>query len=303
MDAIRTKQLCKAYKAKNAVDHIDLVVPEGAVYGIIGRNGSGKTTTQKMVCGLAYPTSGEIKLFGQPVDDPEVRSKIGTLIEAPGVYPGKSALENVVLQGYNIGVSNPKQEAMKNLEIVGLEQNMKKKAKSLSLGMRQRLGIAIAMMGSSSLLVLDEPSNGLDPEGIIELRTIITRLNQEAGITIFMSSHILGELSKIATHYGVINDGKLIKQVSAKELTSKGGNYLCVRVHESEKALELLKKSFDLNDYETAASGELRLYGIDDTGAVNQLLSRNNFNVQEIYRHEQGLEEYFLNLMGAEKVA
>lgn len=303
MDVIRTTQLCKAYGGKNAVDHVDLVVPEGAIYGFIGRNGSGKSTTQKMVCGLATPTSGEIHLFDKPLDDPEARRKVGTLIETPGVYPGMSAIENLILQGYSVGVKDPKAEALRSLDMVGLNQFAKKKAKHLSLGMKQRLGIAIAMLGDPKLLVLDEPINGLDPEGIIDLRNVIARLNTEFGITIFISSHILGELSKIATHYGIIKDGKLIQQISSDELANRRRDYLHIKVPNSEKAIVLLREHLQPEEFEICADNEIHLYGVTDTGAVNQILSNNGLNAQEIFLHEQDLEEYFLNLMGGDRVA
>lgn len=244
MDVIRTTQLCKAYGNKNAVDHIDLVVPEGAIYGFIG-----------------------------------------------------------ILQGYSVGVADPKSEALKSLEMVSLSKFAQKKAKHLSLGMKQRLGIAIAMLGSPKLLVLDEPINGLDPEGIIDLRNVIERLNQEFGITIFISSHILGELSKIATHYGIIKDGQLIQQVSAEDLAKSRKDYLHIRVPESEKAIVLLREKLNPKGYELHPNGEIHLYGVTDTGAVNQILSSNGLTAQEIYLHEQNLEDYFLDLMGGEKVA
>jgi len=303
MDVIRTTSLCKTYGNKNAVDHIDLVVPHGAIYGFIGRNGSGKSTTQKMVCGLARPTSGDIQLFERPLSDTQARSKIGTLIEQPGIYPGMSAIENLILQGLSVGIEDPKQQAVKSLDMVGLTKFAKKKAKHLSLGMKQRLGIAIAMTGNPGLLVLDEPINGLDPEGIIELREVIARLNQELGTTILISSHILGELSKIATHYGIIDEGKLIQQISAEELATRRRDYLHVRVPESEKAAALIRQRLKPEECQIHPNNVLHIFGISDTGAVNQLLSASGFAVQEVFLHQQDLEEYFLNLMGGEKVA
>ena len=303
MDAIRTNNLCKTYGTKVAVDQVNLEVPKGAIYGFIGRNGSGKSTTQKMICGVAHPTAGELSLFGKPGTDPSVRSQVGALIETPGIYPGMSAVENLILQGYNVGVENPKKEALVNLAMVGLEANAKKKAKALSLGMKQRLGIAIALTGNPNLLILDEPSNGLDPEGIIDLRNVILRLNEEAGITMLISSHILGELSKIATHYGVIKEGKLVEQVTAEEMQRKRESYLSVSVSEPREAMSLIKNNIQPEDCKIDENGSLRIYGVTDTGAVNQLLTGSGYKVQEIYLHKQDLEEYFINLMGDEKVA
>ncbi|MBY9079338.1 ABC transporter ATP-binding protein [Paenibacillus sp. HN-1] len=300
MEAIRTIGLCKKYGTKNVVDQVNLIVPKGAIYGFIGRNGSGKSTTQKMVCGLVRPSAGEIHLFGKPVEDTLVRSRIGTLIEQPGVYPSMSAYENLVLQGLSIGVDNPKKKAMESLEMVGLGKSAKKKAKNLSLGMKQRLGIAIAMLGNPDLLVLDEPINGLDPEGIMELRQVIATINQEYGITILISSHILGELSKIATHYGIIKEGQLIQQISAQELAENRRDYLYVKVADSSNAANLIHQKLQPEECELGPNGEIRIYGISDTASVNMLLSRNGIAVQEIYLHQQDLEEYFLNLMGGE---
>lgn len=300
MNAIETTGLCKRYGNKNVVNELNIQVPKGAVYGFIGRNGAGKSTTQKMVCGLINATAGEVKLFGQPVTDPQVRSKIGTLIESPGIYPGMTALENVVLQGYSIGLENPKQAALEALAAVGLEKSAKKKAKHLSLGMKQRLGLAIAMLGSPELLVLDEPINGLDPEGIAQLREVIADLHRKRGVTIFISSHILGELSKIATHYGIIKDGELIEQITAEELANKRKDYLAVKVENARRASDVLSQQLGIPLPEVVASDELHIHDYKDTAAVNKVLYSNDFNVQEVFLHQQDLEEYFIELMGGQ---
>lgn len=300
MNAIETTGLCKRYGNKNVVNELNIQVPKGAVYGFIGRNGAGKSTTQKMVCGLINSTAGEVKLFGQPVTDPQVRSKIGTLIESPGIYPGMTALENVILQGYSIGIENPKQAAFEALSAVGLEKSAKKKAKHLSLGMKQRLGLAIAMLGTPELLVLDEPINGLDPEGIAQLREVIANLHRERGVTIFISSHILGELSKIATHYGIIKDGELIEQITAEELSNKLKDYLTVKVENARLASDILSQQLDLPLPEVVAPDELHIHNYKDTAAVNKVLYSNDFNVKEVFLHQQDLEEYFIELMGGQ---
>ncbi len=298
MDAIQTIGLCKRYGNKNAVNNLSIQVPKGSVYGFIGRNGAGKSTTQRMICGLASPTAGEIKLFERPVTDPAVRRKIGTLIEQPGIYPGMSALENVILQGYSIGLENPKKSALEALDAVGLSKAVKKKAKHLSLGMKQRLGLAIAMLGNPELLILDEPINGLDPEGIVQLREVIANLHRDRGVTIFISSHILGELSKIATHYGIIKYGELIEQTSAEELANKRKDYLTVKVEDAQKAAQLLSKELHIPAMEVVSSREIHLPGFKDTAAVNRILYSNNYNVEEVFLHQQDLEEYFIELMG-----
>ena len=298
MYAIETSGLCKKYGTKNVVNNLNLKVPKGAIYGFIGRNGAGKSTTQKMVCGLINSTEGEVSLFGKPLNDIETRSKIGTLIEQPGLYPGMSALENVVLQGYSIGVENPQKMALEALETVGLAKSAKKKAKNLSLGMKQRLGLAIAMLGNPELLVLDEPINGLDPEGIVQLRQVIEYLHSEKGVTFFMSSHILGELSKIATHYGIIKDGELVEQMSAEELAGKRKDYMHVNVNDANGAIITLKEQLDIPEFEIASDNELHSFGYSDTKAINRLLALNNYEVEEIFLHQQDLEEYFVDLMG-----
>ena len=298
MDAIQTIGLCKRYGNKNAVNNLSIQVPKGSVYGFIGRNGAGKSTTQRMICGLASPTAGEIKLFERLVTDPAVRRKIGTLIEQPGIYPGMSALENVILQGYSIGLENPKKSALEALDAVGLSKAVKKKAKHLSLGMKQRLGLAIAMLGNPELLILDEPINGLDPEGIVQLREVIANLHRDRGVTIFISSHILGELSKIATHYGIIKDGELIEQTSAEELANKRKDYLTVKVEDAQKAAQLLSKELHIPAMEVVSSREIHLPGFKDTATVNRILYSNNYNVEEVFLHQQDLEEYFIELMG-----
>jgi ABC-2 type transport system ATP-binding protein len=302
LNAVYAESLTKSYGAKKAVDNINLVVPLGSIYGFIGRNGAGKTTTQKMVCGLARPTSGTVTLFDSPLEKQDIREQIGVLIEQSALYPDLSAYENLILQGLNIGIENPKKQALNSLEMVELGMAANKKAKQLSLGMKQRLGVAIAMMGSPKLLVLDEPVNGLDPQGIIEMRGVFERLNQEMGITIFISSHILGELSRIATHYGIINNGQLIEQISASELTEKSRDYFCLRTSNNEKANRIITEK--LAPTECSVNGDtLHIFGIKSGRALNELLWSSGIAVDEIYLHEQDLEEYFLRLMGGGQIA
>ena len=183
MDAILTKNVIKNYGSNKVVRNLNLTVPKGAIYGFIGKNGAGKSTTQKMVCGLVNATEGKIELFGKPVTDQGIRRKIGSLIEQPGIYPNMTTFANALMQAYNLGLQDPSTEALQVLRVVGLEDAMKKKAKNLSLGMKQRLGLAISLLGDPELLVLDEPINGLDPEGIVEFRNIL-----DVCVSIFRSS-------------------------------------------------------------------------------------------------------------------
>ena len=226
MEVVRTMSLSKKYQGKNAVDHVTMTVKQGAIYGFIGRNGAGKSTTLKMLCGLAKPTSGDIQIFGTTLQNTVTRKRIGMLIEQAGIYPNFTAYENMKLKANYLGVIDPDLKIRELLALFHLEEQKKKKIKQFSMGMKQRLGIAMALLGNPDLLILDEPINGLDPEGILEIRQMLKRFNEENRITMIISSHILGELSKIATDYGIIKDGKLIEQISAKELEAKCNDYI-----------------------------------------------------------------------------
>ena len=298
MNAIETSALCKRYGNKNVVEQLNLQVPEGSIYGFIGQNGAGKSTTQKLICGLTPITSGEIRLYGKPYSDVQTRSRIGMLIENAGVYSGLTAKENMRLYGMAIGVEHLDQEIDRTLALIGLSDTGKKKVKQFSLGMKQRLGIAIALLGNPKLLILDEPINGLDPQGIIEFRETVLRLNRELKMTILISSHILGELAKIATHYGIIKDGSMVRQMSAADLEKTCRNYLFVKVDRAKAAAEQLKDAFHYQQCEIMENGEIHLFGLNDTKAVNKMLWQRGFEVEEIYMHRQDLEEYFMNLMG-----
>lgn len=297
MDAITATHLSKRFKGKYAVRDLDMHVPTGAIYGFIGENGAGKSTTQKMVCGLLVPTAGDISLFDKPVNDADIRSQMGVLIENPGVYMGWTAKENLLMQAFNIGIENPKKNVDKALEIVGLGNIGKKKVKEFSLGMKQRLGIATAFLGNPKILVLDEPINGLDPEGIREIRQTLLQLNQEYHVTILISSHILGELSKIATHYGIIKNGSMVKEISAEALSRECRDYMRIKVECPEQVLPVLKQHIKMDGSEIA-DGEIHLLNAKDGKAVNQCMFQNGFTASEISFHQLDLEEYFMNLMG-----
>lgn len=297
MDAITTTNLSKAFRGHYAVRNLDMHVPEGSIYGFIGENGAGKSTTQKMICGLLLPSKGEITLFGKPANDAEIRFHMGVLIENPGLYYGWTAKENLLMQAFNIGVPEPKKAVQDALEAVGLGDVGKKKVKDFSLGMKQRLGIATAFLGDPKILVLDEPINGLDPEGIREIRQTLLRLNQERHVTILISSHILGELSKISTHYGIIKNGSMVKEISSDELSRECRDYMRVKVENPEQVLPCLKEKLKLDNCEIA-DGEIHLMNAKDGRAVNQCMVQNGFIASEISFHQLDLEEYFMNLMG-----
>lgn len=303
MEAIKTTNLSRLFGDKYAVKKLNMTVETGSIYGFIGENGSGKSTTQKLICGLLNPTEGKIELFGKDVSDPVVRSQIGVIIESPALFPGTTAYENMMMQALNIGLKNPDKEIKQNLELVGLKDTGKKQAKNFSLGMKQRLAIAQALLGNPRLLVLDEPTNGLDPEGIIDMRNTLTNINHERKISILISSHILGELSKIATHYGFIKHGEMLEEISEKGLREKCKEYLYVKTSDAASALSVIKKAFGGKYQITSDENEIRIYNFADGAAINNTLFENKIVASEIAQHKMDLEDYFLNIMGGRKNA
>ena len=298
MAVIQTRSLSKRYKDNWAVDHLDLSVEQGDIYGFIGRNGAGKSTTLKLLCGLARPTQGEALIFGKPVRDPVARRRVGALIEQPGLYPDMSGRENLRLYATLLGLDSPVRQVDEILETVGLSPKEKKPVKHYSMGMKQRLGVGLALLGGPDLLLLDEPINGLDPEGIREMRELLLRLNRERGLTILVSSHILGELSKIATRYGIIQEGRMVEQITARELEQKCTDYLHLKADQPQKAAALLEREFHLTRWEMRPEGDIRIYEAVDTKAVGQILTQAGIAVEEMGLHRQDLESYFLERMG-----
>jgi len=216
--AVETINLQKNFKGIAAINNLNLKVPVGSIYGFIGENGSGKSTTEKLICGLLVPSSCEIKLFGQPYTDAGVRARMGVMIENPACFPYSTVYQNLMMQAHNLGIQNPKEEIKRVLELVNMSGAAGRKFKQCSLGMKQRIGIAQALMGNPRLLILDEPINGLDADGMRIIRETLISLNKEHGITILVSSHALGELEKVATHYGIIRGGTIIKEMLASEM-------------------------------------------------------------------------------------
>ena len=301
MAVIQTTGLSKRYHNKWAVDHLDLRVEQGDIYGFIGQNGAGKSTTLKLLCGLVRPTQGEALLFYRPISDPVTRRRVGALIEQPGLYPDLSGRENLRLYAVLLGLDNPPQQVDEILNIVGLSPKEKKPVKHYSMGMKQRLGVGMALLGGPDLLLLDEPINGLDPEGIREMRELLVRLNRERGLTLLVSSHILGELSKIATRYGIIQEGRMVEQLTAAELEQKCADYLHLRTDQPEKAAALLEQAFGLTRWEVRPEGEIRIYQAVDSKAVGQVLAQAGVAIAELGMHRQDLEGYFLERMEGKK--
>ena len=298
MAVIQTMGLSKRYKDRWAVDHLDLRVEQGDIYGFIGQNGAGKSTTLKLLCGLARPTQGEALIFGKPVRDSVARRRVGALIEQPGLYPDLSGRENLRLYAALLGLDSPARQVEEISKTVGLSPGEKKPVRHYSMGMKQRLGVALALLGGPDLLLLDEPINGLDPEGIREMRELLLRLNQERGLTILVSSHILGELSKIATRYGIIQEGRMVEQITAGELEQKCTDYLHLKADQPQKAAALLEREFHLTRWEMRPEGDIRIYEAVDTKAVGQILTQAGIAVEEMGLHRQDLESYFLERMG-----
>ena len=299
-DIIVTQNLTKMYGDKAAVSSMDMHVKQGDIYGFIGRNGSGKSTTLKMLCGLAFPTQGSIQVFGQSLSQESVRKRIGVLIESPGLEGGRSAYENMYLKASLMGIVDPDKEIRELLTFTGLNPDNKKLVKRYSMGMKQRLGIAMALLGGPDLLILDEPINGLDPEGMNQLRSLLLDLNQKKGVTILVSSHILGELSKMATRYGIIKDGCLVKEISKEELSAECKDYLYLKTSDSKMAAVLLEEKLGIQNYEVRTEGEIRIYQKADPGDITTVMTSAGIPVYAIYSHQQDLEGYFLDLMGKE---
>ena len=292
---IETSNLTKKFSNKAVVDKVSMHVRKGDIYGFIGKNGAGKTTTMKMILGLLNVTEGEIKINGSNNLDKE-RSKIGSLIENAGLYKNATAFEN--MKRFSILYGGSDTEIKEILEFVGLAQTGSKKAGQFSLGMKQRLGIAIALLGNPEILILDEPINGLDPQGIKEIRDLIIKLNKERGVTFLISSHILDELAKITTRYGIINSGELVEEIDAKELLNRSKKNLKITVNDVNKSLELLKNNNFLNEYEVK-DNSIILYGdFKESSLINKLLVENNISVSELTTNEDAFEEYFIERIG-----
>ena len=296
MNAIEIKDLSKSFRSLFAVDHLNMTVPVGAIYGFIGENGSGKSTTMKLLCGHLVPDGGKIKLFGKKYTDPGVRVRVGALIENAGCFPGSSVYQNLMMQCINLGIENADEEIHRVLKIVRMEDSANVKFKSCSLGMKQRIGIAMALLGDPALLILDEPINGLDTDGMRIMREILVDITKNYGCTVLISSHLLGELEKIATHYGIIRQGKMIMEMSAEEMDSRAQVFVSLKTKDMNGALAVLKKQYaDVRREQDC----IRVYDVDDTEAIVAYLLRNNHTVSEIKKNKIGLEEYYIELMSA----
>lgn len=297
---IKTTNLTKIYGNQKSVDNLNINVNQGEIYGFIGRNGAGKTTTIRMLLGLIKPTSGKIEIFGEDFfkNQKEILRRIGSIVEVPGFYENLTAKENLLINAKIIGV-HKKNAIEEALEIVGLQHETKKLVGKYSLGMKQRLGIARALLHYPELLILDEPTNGLDPIGIKEMRKLIKSLAQERKITILISSHILAEVEQLVDHMGIIHEGKLLEEVALDTLRKTNRQYLEFQVNNDNKAAILLEKQFHIFDYEVHDEGNIRIYShFGQQGQINKTFVQNDIEVLKIMMSEDRLEDYFTKLVG-----
>ncbi len=296
---LETQGLTKVYGHKEAVRDVNMHIREGQIYGLIGRNGAGKTTIMRIISGLSTPTRGSYSLFGKTgYEMGRMLRYVGVLIEHPGLYIRLSAYENLKIKCLAMGIK-PEGYVEKLLQMVGLENtDNKKPSGAYSLGMRQRLGIALALVGEPKMIILDEPINGLDPQGIVEVRQTLVRLRDEKGITVMVSSHILDELSRVADAYGIINEGTLLDEFSADELHKRSGQYAVIRVNDNAAAMQALA-GIGVKDIAVEPDGTLRVNGqLDQTAAMASAIVGAGVGLQEIYLRTLSLEDYYLGVTG-----
>ena len=295
---LTTQNLSKSYGKFQALDHFTMHVPKGAIYGFVGRNGAGKTTLIRLVCGLQSPTAGSYSIYGIDYKDKRIsksRRRMGAVVETPAIYMDMTAAENLKQQYLLLGM--PSYEGIDDLlALVGLENTGKKKARNFSLGMKQRLGIAIALAGDPDFLVLDEPVNGLDPQGIIEIRELILKLNRERGITVLISSHILDELSRLATHYGFIDKGRMVREMSAAELEAACRK--CMRVEVSQTAaLSRVLEGVGV-EYKILSDTTADIYAKLNISELTHALDGVDCELIALTERDESLESFFMELIG-----
>ena len=297
MNAIEIRGLSKSFRSLYAVDGLNMTVPVGAIYGFIGENGSGKSTTEKIICGLIHESGGSVRLFGRSHTDGDVRARVGVLIESPGCFPGLTVWENMKLQAANLGIKNADGEIIKILKTVRMEGAAGNKYKNCSLGMKQRIGIAMALIGSPELLVLDEPINGLDADGMRIMREVLTDLAENHGVTVVISSHVLGELEKIATHYGIVRGGRMLCEMTAEELEASCRTFTGLKVSNRWLSRAKALLSCKYMRVEEDESGYLRVYDSVEAEEIVTYLYGEGIVINEIGKSKIGLEEYYIDLM------
>ena len=297
MNVIETAGLTKTYGSRRAVDTLDLTVRRGEIYGFVGRNGAGKSTVMKMIAGLELPTSGEVSLFGERQAPGVTSRRLGALIENPGIIPDLSGFDNVMCRALALGVADASHASAEALAMVGLADAAKKRAKSYSLGMKQRLGLALALVGSPDVLLLDEPFNGLDPQGVRSMRDLIASLSRDRAITVFVSSHVLDQLERMVTRYGVLREGRLVKELSAEEVEHACADYVRIRCAAPQFALAALQEACPEGRFVAMADDSIRAFGIEPEQAGRALFSA-GIAVGELSVQGRDIEELFIGLMG-----
>jgi len=297
---LTTTELSKNYGKFQALNNLTMHIPKGAIYGLVGKNGAGKTTLIRLICGLQEPSKGQFSIYGIKNTSRDItrsRRRMGAVVESPAIYMDMTAEDNLKQQCLILGI--PTYDSIPDiLQLVGLDNTGKKKAKNFSLGMRQRLGIAVALMGNPDFLVLDEPINGLDPQGIIEIRELILKLNREYQITVLISSHILDELSRLATHYGFVDKGHMVKEISVEDLENICRKYICVEVTD----INALARVLDANGlaYEILSDNAANIYGTINLSKLVILLDKEGCELITSHEQDESLETYFMNLIGGE---
>jgi len=299
---LKTYNLTKQYKNDKAVDNVNITIERGDIYGFLGQNGAGKTTTMRMIMGLIKPTCGNVELFGEKVseDKKHIFIRVGSIIEFPGFYENLTAVENLNIHRKLMGVPD-KNCIEESLETAGILEARNKKINEFSLGMKQRLGIARALLHDPELLVLDEPTNGLDPMGIKEIRQLILELSQKRHITVLISSHILSEIQKLATKVGIIHKGKLLEEIDSETLKKRNRHYIELKVRNDREVVFILEQKFNITDYIIPEPGLIKIYEkLTETSNINKILIQNNIDVNEISLMRDSLEDYFINLIGSD---
>ena len=299
----KAENLTKTYGRFTALNGLNMSIPRGSIYGFVGKNGAGKTTLIRLLTGLQRPTSGTYELFGKDLSDPALikeRRRIGAVVETPALYKDMTARDNLVQQYLMLGL--PSFDGLDNLlKLVGLSDTKKKKVKNFSLGMRQRLGLAVALCGNPDFIILDEPTNGLDPQGIIEIRELILKLNKETGITFLISSHILDELSRLATDYGFIDNGRIIREMSAEELRSECRKSVRMKVSDT-KILAKIMDGMGI-EYKVLNESEADVYADLNFSKVAENFAKENCTIFTMEEHDESLESFYLSLIGGEEHA
>lgn len=297
MNALETVGLTKRFRSKQVIQDLSLHVPRGEIYGFVGKNGSGKSTTMKLICGLMPASGGEVRVMGKSLAPCETSPRIGSLIEEPGLYLNLSAFDNLMIKALALGLVDPRTACLQMLATVGLKDTGKQKAKKFSLGMKQRLGMALALLGNPDILLLDEPFNGLDPEATQSMRGLLVRLVRERGVTVVISSHVLDQLERICTRYGVIRSGTIVRELTAEDVERERAASLSLSCSNAPRALALIEEHIAGARTTVLPGNELRITGPVVAEEIGRLLLDEGIAISDLHRTERDVETFFLELM------